>query len=166
MKDILRPGKVIIYNISQTRMDMGLTNSEGNIEAHLYDGKRVPLEEGSADYVLCNSVIEHVPPDLRANLAQEIRRVGKHYVVQTPSTAFPLELHFGLPFIHWLPRPVARKLVPLSPFAMLGRGKVNAPAYFDETKLLPRKELQAYFPNATIHTERFAGMPKSNVAVA
>lgn len=164
VKEILKPGKVIIYNISPNAVNTGLTHTDDIIEAHLYDGKRVPMEDGSADFVLCNSVIEHVPPDQREGLAQEIKRIGRHYVVQTPSKSFPLELHFGLPFMHWLPRPMGRKLAPLSPFgAMLS--KSHALRYFDETQLLPYREFQSYFPEAKIHTERFLGLPKSNIAV-
>tara|TARA_B100000780_G_scaffold275495_1_gene242196 strand:- start:185 stop:817 length:633 start_codon:yes stop_codon:yes gene_type:complete len=159
---ILKPSKVIIYNISRNRMAMGYQESEDYIETHLYDGNQVPLEDGYADLVLCNSVIEHVPREARANLASEIKRIGRHFVVQTPSPKFPLELHFGLPFIHWLPRKVARKIVPISPFSLLAG--VDAQAYFDQTILLPESELRDYFPGARIEVEWAFGFPKSLIA--
>lgn len=162
VSDILKPAKVLIYNISSGRMIMGLQNSHRNIETHLYDGQTIPQPDRFADVVLCNSVIEHVPLDLRANLASEIRRVGKRYVVQTPAPEFPLELHFGLPFIHWLPRPVGRAFAKVSPFA-LGTG-VNGARYFDETQLLRRDEFAEHFPGATVQVERFLGIPKSMMA--
>jgi len=83
--------------------------------------------------------------------------------VQTPSRGFPLELHFGLPFVHWLPRPLAREIVRVSPFNLLS--KVNARQYFDQTHLLPKEELSSYFPGAEIRTETFLGLPKSNIAI-
>lgn len=160
--DILKPAKVLIYNISAGRMDMGLQNRAGNIETHLYDGLTIPQPDGFADVVVCNSVIEHVPLHLRGNLASEIARVGKRYVAQTPAREFPLELHFGLPFVHWLPRAIGRKVVRFSPFHFLTNA--DGPSYFDETQLLPREEFASYFPGAKIEVERFAGIPKSMLA--
>lgn len=121
----------------------------------------MPLDDKAADFVICNSVIEHVPLDKRAGLASEVRRVGRHFIVQTPSPAFPLELYFGLPFIHWLPRSLARRIVPISPFALLSSADVQT--YFDETRLLWVDELQGHFPEGKIKTERFLGIPKSNL---
>ena len=129
----------------------------------LYDGERLPVGTGEADFVICNSVIEHVPPAARANLASEIRRVANGYIVQTPSKLFPIELHFGLPFIHWLPRPLGRKLASISPFALFS--KVDAKEYFDETLLLSKRELTDFFPGCEILTESLAGIPKSNIAI-
>lgn len=162
VEDILRPARVIIYNIDAGRMTMGLQSSAGYIEMHLYDGIRVPQPDGFADVVLCNSVIEHVPMNRRAGLAAEVMRVGKRFVVQTPAREFPLELHFGLPFIQWMPRGLARKLVRVSPFHLLT--DADGQKYFDETLLLPRSEFAAYFPSARIEVERFAGIPKSMLA--
>lgn len=159
--DILRPARVIIYNVTESRMVMGLKDA-GRIEMHLYDGHTIPQPDDFADVVICNSVIEHVAPENRDRLASEIARVGKRYVVQTPAREFPVELHFGLPFIHWLPRSLARKIVPLSPFAILA--KIDAHWYFDETRLLSRREFVGYFPEAQIKVERLAGIPKSMLA--
>ena len=160
---ILKPANVRIFNISRHRTTMFEERHEDWLTVELYDGKRLPVEDEAADFVICNSVIEHVPPDQRAGLAAEIRRVGRAYFVQTPSRGFPLELHFGLPFVHWLPRPLARQLVVASPFNLLSDVKIKP--YFDQTQLLPIAELRGYFPGAEIRTERFLGMPKSNIAI-
>lgn len=159
--DILRPRKVIIYNISSHSIELGLVNSWDYVEMHLYDGKRIPLDDKSAAFVLCNSVIEHVPPESREGLAAEIMRVGRNYIVQTPSPKFPIELHFGLPFVHWLPRPLGRKLVRVSPFHLFS--DADAQAYFDSTHLLSQAELQGYFPDGEIVVEKALGMPKSQL---
>ena len=159
---ILQPASVRMYNISAPRMEMGLKPLGEGIEAILYDGIRVPEPDGAADFVLCNSVIEHVPLGQRANFASEIRRLGRHYIVQTPSARFPLELHFGLPFVHWLPRPLGRALVRVSPFQLLT--KSSATAFFDETRLLTRREFAGHFPGAEIEIEYAFGLPKSMLA--
>lgn len=159
VEHILKPASVVCYNISAPRMAMGRENSNPRITARLYDGTRIPEDDQSADVVICNSVIEHVPLDLRANLAREVMRVGKTWVVQTPSPAFPLELHFGLPFVHWLPRSIGRQVVRVSPFHLLSDG--DGPRYFDETQLLTPKELTALFPGGRLIEEKVLGIPKS-----
>ena len=160
---VLQPKSVKIYNIHHHRMVMGDELTDRRIELFLYDGVTIPEADGSADLVICNSVIEHVPPAARAGLAREIERVGKAYVVQTPSPVFPLELHFGLPFLHWLPRKMGRALSKVSPFHFLSGA--DGPTYFDETRLLSHKELRQLLPQAKIVTERLAGIPKSYLAI-
>lgn len=160
---ILKPASVVCYNISAPRMAMGQANSNPHITTRLYDGLRIPEEDQSADVVVCNSVIEHVPMELRANLAREVMRVGKTWVVQTPSPAFPLELHFGLSFVHWLPRSIGRQVVRLSPFHLLSGS--DGPSYFDQTRLLNREELVALFPGGRLIEEKVLGIPKSQLII-
>ncbi len=161
VEPILKPASVVCYNISAPRMAMGREDSNPRITARLYDGVRIPEDDRSADVVICNSVIEHVPPAQRANLAREVMRVGKAWVVQTPSPAFPLELHFGLPFVHWLPRPLGRQVVRLSPFHLLS--DADGPTYFDETRLLSKRELADLFPGGRLVEEKVLGIPKSQL---
>lgn len=138
---------------------MGEDPAKSKVVAKIYDGKRVPEEDQSADVVICNSVIEHVPLEARKGLAGEISRVGRSWMVQTPSPLFPLELHFGLPFVHWLPRALGRIVVRVSPFHLLSGA--NGPKYFDETRLLSKRELMALFPSGQLVVERVFGIPKS-----
>ena len=161
---ILKPGSVRIFNISQHRATMFMDQSAGPdwLSLELYDGKRLPVADNAADIAICNSVIEHVPPAARENLAAELQRVARTYIVQTPSPLFPVELHFGLPFVHWLPRTMGRQIVPISPFAVFS--KVDAKQYFDDTQLLTKRELTEYFPGCEVVTEALAGLPKSNIA--
>lgn len=163
VSDILRPRQVIIYNIDMGRATMALSDESG-IEIRIYDGIHIPEEDGAADIVICNSVIEHVPVAARSGFAAELRRIAKRFVVQTPSPAFPVELHFGLPLVHWLPRPVGRILVRVSPFGLLS--DANAVEYFDQTQLLGKAELQRFFPGSRIQTEHMLGLPKSYLVIS
>src|SRR5918994_1669246 len=119
------------------------------------DGRRLPFGDGEFDVAYSNSVIEHVvePADRRA-LASELARVGGRYFVQTPNRWFPVEPHALLPFVHWLPRRLGRRLWRL--------GVSDDP--FEETLLLDARELQELFPDATIVRERMGPLTKSLVA--
>ena len=64
----------------------------------------LPFPDGSIDVVICAQEYEHVPDDKR--LFQEIHRVlAADGVVfySGPNWQFPIEPHYFLPFLHWLP---------------------------------------------------------------
>lgn len=68
------------------------------------DAMRMPLNEASIDIVICAQVYEHVPDDER--LAAEIHRVlrpGGLVFFSGPNWLYPIEPHYFLPFLHWLP---------------------------------------------------------------
>jgi hypothetical protein len=165
---IIRPRSVALLNL-----DMGaITKREATVTSgvpcttELYDGKTIPRGDKSVDLVICNSVIEHVPPEEREAFAREIDRVARHYVVQTPAFGFWLEPHFTTPFVHWLPRSLGRKLV-ASPLCLAWWLYDRSPVgMFDGTWLLRRRELKVLFPQAKIVSERLLGWPKSHLAVS
>lgn len=103
-----------------------------------------------------------MPPSQRENLVREIERVSESYFIQTPAVVFPIEPHFMMPVVHWLPRRVSRYLVRFGLYRILrspSLEKLNL--YFDEVQLLTLKELRSYAPDALIITERLLGIPKS-----
>jgi hypothetical protein len=166
VEGILKPSEVVILNITHDGASLGDEAARQLSERSkivLYDGKTIPYPDKAFDLVICNSVIEHVPPELRHSLAQEIARVGKAFVIQTPAFEFPIEPHFIAPFIHWLPRPLGRALAWITPYGLIGaRGhRHHIPVYFNEVRLLSAKETRALFPGAKLHVEWFAGLPKS-----
>lgn len=69
------------------------------------DGRTLPFGDGSFDYVVSNAVIEHLGgKDGAASLLRESSRVArKGWAHTTPNRRFPLELHTGVPLLHWLP---------------------------------------------------------------
>jgi len=75
--------------------------------AILADGTRLPYDDGTFDLSCAISVVEHVlPPENRYLLVEEMVRCtkpGGYVFFQIPNGRFPLELHTGLPLIHWLP---------------------------------------------------------------
>jgi hypothetical protein len=124
--------------------------------------------DNSFDVVHSNSVIEHVGHwrEMRA-MAAEVRRLAPTYFLQTPNVWFPVEAHFSLPFIHWLPEQ-ARAVI-----LRARKGKyvpVDAPydaaiEMVQRVNLLSARQLRILFPDARLEAERVAGLTKSWIAV-
>lgn len=54
-----------------------------------------------------NSVIEHVGQyNNMADFVREINRVARIFFIQTPNLWFPIDPHYGIPFVHWFPWPL------------------------------------------------------------
>jgi hypothetical protein len=123
----------------------------------------------SFDVVFSNSVIEHVGNhgDQRS-MAREVRRVGRRYHVQTPNRYFPIEPHFQFPMFQFLPTSVRAQLASRYALGWYSRLDNIEEAYdlVSSIRLLSRRELRGLFPEASIVTERFAGLAKSFVAVS
>lgn len=156
------PRDLTLVNIRDDGQARSYTGSFGGVNVIVYDGERLPFADKSFDVAVCNSVIEHVPPAARANLVDEINRVSNYFFIQTPAYVFPVEPHFFCPGLHWLPRPVARQAVRLSPWRFLSRpSEEHIREYFDEIQILTLKEFRSYAPDAELATETFLGVPKS-----
>ena len=115
------------------------------------------------DAVYSNSVIEHVGEieDMR-RMAQEIKRVGKRYYVQTPYLYFPIEPHFVFPLFQFLP--ISWRVYLLRHFNLgwVDRSeRTNAEADVRSIKLLSKTQFRSLFPNAVIAGEKFMGLTKS-----
>lgn len=68
------------------------------------DAMRLPFPDQSFEAVICSQVYEHVPSDLR--LFAEIERIlkpGGVVFFSGPNKVFPIEPHYYLPGLHWLP---------------------------------------------------------------
>jgi len=131
------------------------------------DLKRWP--DGAFDLVLSNSVIEHVGgwADIE-RAAGEMRRLAAHGWVQTPAFGFPIEPHFALPLVHWLPAPWRAAVIPHLPrqgYEHLSAGTVgDARRAVEEINLLTGRELRFLFPGADLLRERVVGLTKSFIA--
>ncbi len=76
------------------------------------DGQRLPIQDEAVDVVVCTQVYEHVADD-RALFA-EIERVlvpGGVCFFSGPNRLYPMERHYRLPIVHWLPDAWASRLL-------------------------------------------------------
>ena len=73
------------------------------------DAMALPLSSDSIDVVICNHTYEHVPDPTQ--LFSEISRVLKFDGIvyfSAMNARWPIEPHYHLPFVHWLPQKLAR----------------------------------------------------------
>jgi len=79
------------------------------------NGLNMPFEDNSFDLVFSSAVLEHVGSfENQCKFFNECLRVSKKYVfLTTPNRFYPIEFHTYLPFIHWLPKKIHRKILNL-----------------------------------------------------
>jgi SAM-dependent methyltransferase len=78
----------------------------------LKTGEPLPFPDDAFDVGFSNAVIEHVGSrENQALFLNELIRVSRRCFVSTPNRWFPFELHTRLPFVHWLPAPLFRRVI-------------------------------------------------------
>jgi 2-polyprenyl-3-methyl-5-hydroxy-6-metoxy-1,4-benzoquinol methylase len=133
--------------------------TRGNVLSVQGDGTRLEFGDSEFDAAFSSSVIEHVPRELQQAFASEVRRVARHYFVQTPNRWFLVEPHYQLPLFQFLPKRVQRALNRRFTLGWQTKGE------WEEINLLSARDLRRLFPDATIHRERVFGLTKSLMAI-
>jgi SAM-dependent methyltransferase len=161
----------MIWDSISAPLDITVLNLPGAAETGTKSHHRIHYVEGDAccvsefgdrqfDVVFSNSVIEHVGPlDRQVAFANEVRRLGKSYWVQTPSKWFPIEAHCGMPFWWFYPANVRQYIIE--------RWRRKLPSWtemMEDTRVLTKANLRQLFPEATIKTETVLGVSKSYIA--
>jgi hypothetical protein len=142
----------------------------GGVEVVLGDACSLDrsITERSWDLVFANSVIEHVGGHARRlAFAESVRTLAPHHWVQTPNRWFPLEPHFLVPGLQFLPTRLRAQVIadwPLNKWRPADRRAAMEAAL--ELELIGRAELAHYFPTSRIVSERIGPLTKSLVAVA
>ena len=79
----------------------------------LGDGRDNNLPNNTFDIVHSNATIEHVGSYKNQLLfIKECIRISKKYIfIQTPNRFYPIDFHTLIPFIHWLPKNIHRKIL-------------------------------------------------------
>jgi SAM-dependent methyltransferase len=171
-----KPENVYIADINAAFIKKG-ADLYGFVPVLINESEQLPFDDHFFDIVYCSSVIEHVTvpkkevwsllsgKEFRTKslnrqkvFANEIRRLGKQYYVQTPYKHFPVESHTWLPFIAWLPR---RIQIPLLKITNTFWVKKTNPDWY----LLNRKEMSGLFEEAIIVSEKSFGITKSIMAI-
>ena len=154
-------GKVVLANIQDRTHYPNLSSNFEYVQA---DGRRLLFQDKNFDIVFSNSVIEHVGTWVdQVSFAQEIRRVGKTYWIQTPSRSFPFEPHFNCPLFQYLPLSIRLIIAKDWPLSWPKRYGQDAQEFARSTRLLNAGQLRDLFPDGKLYRERFVGLTKSIV---
>lgn len=124
------------------------------------------IADGEFDVVFSNSVIEHLyTKENQLKMAQEVRRVGTYFYVQTPNKHFPVEPHYVLPLFQYFPNSLKFFILTKTKLSRLHKwDPAYAKQYIDEIRLLTEKEMRELFPSAKIYKENVGGLTKSYCA--
>jgi hypothetical protein len=128
------------------------------------DGCNLSFADQSFEVVFCNSALAFVGSRLRQRLlANEIRRVGRRYFVQTPNQGFPIDWRTLVPCFHWLTPEQQARILCATRVGRYRKASNYASALGLATRVLDvtRQELARLFPEGTIETERVLGLTKS-----
>ncbi|EJL50959.1 hypothetical protein PMI09_04653 [Rhizobium sp. CF122] len=162
LKAPFQPPQVTIVNLDIDEQAGRLTTVRGDA----CEADRL-LTDQTFDLVFSNSLIEHVGGHHAwSKLANVARKMAPRYLIQTPYRYFPVEPHWLLPGMQFLPLPLRYKAAIWWPLGHTwGWPK---PQTLDEvlsTQLLTATEMRRYFPDAELHWEKFFGLPKSMIVV-
>lgn len=152
-------GSITCLNVHPVLWDSSQA-PEHNIEVVVGDGCKLAFPDQSFDIVFSNSVIEHVGSwENQQAFAKECSRVGKMLWIQTPAYECPIEPHYLMLFIHWLPKSFRRKIVRhFTPWGLLQRPQPpQVEEMVEMTRLLTRKEYSSLFFDCPIYEERICG---------
>lgn len=129
------------------------------------DARGLPFPDQTFDLAFAHSVIEHMGSrEGQRQMAAEVRRVARHFFVQTPNRNFPVEPHFLMPFIQFLPVEWrARILLGLKVEYFFERitTLTRAREVAQEIVLLNRQEFRQLFPGGRLVEEKVFGFTKS-----
>jgi SAM-dependent methyltransferase len=159
---------IVCVNLNPTHADEGKDGTR--ISMMQGDARQLThVPDGSFDIVFSNSVIEHVGMwrDMQS-MAREVLRIGKRHLVQTPNYWFPIEPHARTPFLHWIPEPLAYRVVMFRKCGFWSKAKTvsDAVATVQSAKMIDYKQMKELFPNSLIERERFLGLTKSLIAIS
>jgi hypothetical protein len=165
------PETTRIVLLNMPRADESRQSTAAGLEYVHGDGCHLPFADQSFDIAFSNSVIEHVgSAEAQKQFAQEIRRTGRAYWVQTPNRYFPVETHLLMPFVHLLP-PSWRAFIVrrFTVWQWINRPAAAEKRFYIEhfvsgIRLLSAKQMRDLFPDAGIVRERFLGFTKSLIA--
>lgn len=145
----------------------------------LGDGRYLPFKSKSIDILFSNAVLEHVGDiEKQRKFADETMRVSKKWFITTPNFWFPIEPHWQLPFIHFLPRKLQKQIMDSSKKLSVENSpklpkiiQRSLTTYFsthgwsgDGYHLLSANKLKKLFPTSKIKKQRVTFYPEVLIA--
>lgn len=116
--------------------------------------EKMSISSESVDFVICNQVYEHVEnPIFLINEIYRVLKPGGYCYFAGPNFLFPVEPHVFLPFVHWLPRNFAVKLI----YCLGGRDflEANSLTYWRLRKILSKFKVINAVPYVVKNFDRY-----------
>jgi hypothetical protein len=110
------------------------------------------IKQYSSDLVISNATIEHVGnyENQKKMIENIIKFSNKFFIIITPNRFHPLEFHTKIPFFHWLPKKIHRKLLSLLNFEALAKE--------ENLNLMSKKEINLILKKFTNITYELKGI--------
>jgi hypothetical protein len=158
----VRPAEVVMVNLMDQPCD------EPWLHAVRGDACAPPAEVTAQDFdlVYSNSVLEHVGGhQRRQQMADVVNASAPRHWVQTPYRYFPIEPHWLFPGFQFLPVSTRVRASERWPFGWSRPTGREAVQNVLDVELVSFTEMRYYFPQSRVVAERFAGLPKSLIAI-
>lgn len=96
-----------------------------NLKTIQGDGRDTKLPSNSFDLVISNATLEHVGNfKKQCKFINELYRIAKKKcIIVTPNRYYPIDTHTMIPFIHWLPKQIHRKILKFLKYNFLSKEK-------------------------------------------
>ena len=106
------PYKSRVYCLSNQNLNK-FNSRYKEIKIFKGDGRKMNFKINEFDYVISTATIEHVGSfKNQVKFIEECFRVSKKKLfITTPNRFYPIDFHTRLPFIHWLPKFIHRKIL-------------------------------------------------------
>ena len=115
------------------------------VKVVVYDGDYFPFDDKVFDIAWSNAVIEHVGGyDKQMLFLSELLRTSKNIFITTPNRWFPIEVHTRLPFLHYLPKNIFDKILPLVGRGWAAGDYMNLLSINDMKKMLKKLNIENY----------------------
>jgi len=147
--------KVVGVDIDKKAIEFAKKNfKKGNLEFQVEDAMNLSFKSSSFDVVVCSQVYEHVPSTekLFSEIEKVLKPKGVCYLAAI-NRLWPWEPHYSLPFLSWLPKPLANFYVRL--FGKADHYYENPKTYWGLKKLTQKFERLEYTQKILKNPKRF-----------
>jgi len=103
------------------------------------------INQFSSDVVVTNATIEHVGgrKNQKKMINNIIKLTKKIFIITTPNKFYPVEFHTKIPFIHWLPNLIYRKILSYLGLSFYAKEKnLNLLSKRDVKKMLDHQKIK------------------------
>ncbi len=120
-----------------------LSIGQNNVKFMVVDAQEMPFDDEEFDIVCCTETIEHIasPKKMLSEIYRVLKKGGSVYLT-TPNKLWPIEAHYELPFLSYLPKRMAEKYIKFTKREMKDEYNIQLFTYFRLKKIIQRHGFQ------------------------